>query len=312
MAWTDERNRSIGGVENDMSDIGRTPSIGMLEEAGQAALVNLALGKPALQSSTGIFSPAPDAADDARGAVSGTTSGGCGFHTAEEDGPWWQVDLEEPSVIREVVVFNRVDQEALKDRAVPLEISFSDDGIVFKPVHLQQEVFGGLGGAPLRWSTDGTPVARFVRLTTRKVTWLHLDEVEIYGAPARGMGQASVGGMGQASALGSATVRAAALHDHDAATKADLLPSLPIEPAMPTATDGHEATMAPAATADQGLELLGNDAPRELGEPEAVRTPFWDGAVTSRPVGPEAAQATTPEPAADSFLAKLRRVLFGS
>ena len=295
-----------------MSDIGRTPSIGMLEEAGQAPLVNLALGKAALQSSTGVFSPAADPADDARGAVSGTTSGGCGFHTAEEDGPWWQVDLGEPSTIREVVVFNRVDQEALLDRAVPLEISFSDDGVGFRPVHLRQEVFGGLGGTPLRWSPEGTQVARFVRLTARKVTWLHLDEVEVYGQPARASAQAGGGGMGQASALGAGGVRGAALHDHDEATKADLLPSLPTEPAMSGAAERPEAAMAPAATADQGLELMGNDAPRVLGEPEAARTPFWDGAVTSRPVGPGAAQAVTPEPAAESFLTKLRRALFGS
>ncbi|MDT9340534.1 FkbM family methyltransferase [Trichodesmium erythraeum 21-75] len=50
---------------------------------------NLALHKPALQSSLSRWSKP----DDAQGAVNGTKTGKYGFCTKREANPWWQVDL---------------------------------------------------------------------------------------------------------------------------------------------------------------------------------------------------------------------------
>ncbi|MGZ5436924.1 MAG: hypothetical protein ACXW3F_12775, partial [Pyrinomonadaceae bacterium] len=50
---------------------------------------NLALTRPARQSSTSQWSQP----NDAKGAVDGNVSGGFGFHTESQQNPWWQVDL---------------------------------------------------------------------------------------------------------------------------------------------------------------------------------------------------------------------------
>ncbi len=165
---------------------------------------NVALGKSATQSSTDVFSHHQDPALDAAGAVNGEITGGCGFHTGHQQSPWWQVDLGEPHIIHEVVVYNRVDTPALIERALPLEIRLSDDGIETRLSHLRETPFGGKDGAPLRWIPEGREQARFVRLLVPKEVCLHLDEVEIYGRRWDPAGiETEPGGMGQASALGS-------------------------------------------------------------------------------------------------------------
>jgi hypothetical protein len=56
-------------------------------------LTNVALGKPATQSSISPWSQGATPEDDAAGVVSGKFSGFSNCHTGEEDGPWWRVDL---------------------------------------------------------------------------------------------------------------------------------------------------------------------------------------------------------------------------
>ena len=61
---------------------------------------NLALGRPATQSSVSRWSKFPTPEADAAGAVNGTIDGQPGFHTANEPCPWWQVDLQATYAIR--------------------------------------------------------------------------------------------------------------------------------------------------------------------------------------------------------------------
>ena len=164
---------------------------------GPVPLANVARGKPARQSSVYAGARFQDPEADARGAVDGTVSGGYGFHTAEESSPWWQVDLGAPHLLSEVVVYNRVDQPDCRARALPLEIALSDDGAAWRLVHVQHEGFGGADGEPLRWTAARREQARFVKLTVPRLTYLHLDEVEVYGrafdplAGAEAAGEAS-------------------------------------------------------------------------------------------------------------------------
>jgi hypothetical protein len=73
------------------------------------AVVNIALGKPATQSSVGPASRNPSVRNDAAGAVNGLLTGTYGFHTGHDDPPWWMVDLEEPYRLSSVWIFNRLD-----------------------------------------------------------------------------------------------------------------------------------------------------------------------------------------------------------
>src|SRR5215469_2470915 len=69
--------------------------------------VNVALNRPATQSSVSIWSRAKAPEGDAAGAVNGRLDGEAGFHTERESSPWWQVDLGEVYGISEVRIFNR-------------------------------------------------------------------------------------------------------------------------------------------------------------------------------------------------------------
>ena len=139
--------------------------------------INIALNKPATQSSLSRYS----APCDATGAVNGEVTGAFGFHTAKEDRPWWQVDLLEPTPLGEVLVFNRID--ACAARAYSFVLKLGDEAGRFHEVYAQNgRPFGGRDGTPARIALKGAQ-ARFVRIELTSHDHLHLDEVEVYAAP---------------------------------------------------------------------------------------------------------------------------------
>ncbi len=144
--------------------------------------VNVALGKPALQSSISPFSGGRTTFDDAGRLVSGTFSGAGNCHTSEEDHPWWLVDLTSVRAIREIQIFNRVDLRPLQERANRFTLEVSTDFISWQTLYRADEptLFGGIDGRPFIWRSDTAVAARFVRITLLACTSLHLDAVEIY------------------------------------------------------------------------------------------------------------------------------------
>lgn len=139
---------------------------------------NLALHKPAKQSSLSEWSKP----NDALGAVKGTTNGSFGFHTDKEVNPWWQVDLLDVYKLIEVRVYNRIN--ARPERSRTLTILLSLDGNDWKLVYANNNnvILGGIDTQPLIVSLDSI-AARYVRLQLAEENYLHLDEVEVYGFP---------------------------------------------------------------------------------------------------------------------------------
>jgi FkbM family methyltransferase len=107
-----------------------------------AVPANIALGKPATQSSLSAWSkPA-----DAQGGNNGSRTGGFGFHTGLEASPWWQVDLGREQSIREIRIFNRLQNGS--ERARSLRVLLSADEVHWHLVHDQAgKRFGGIEGA---------------------------------------------------------------------------------------------------------------------------------------------------------------------
>jgi len=141
------------------------------------AAVNLALNKPARQSSTYSASTV----DDAQGAVNGVKNGSFGFHTNQEPNPWWQVDLQTVSTLNEIRILNRIN--CCSERARTIQVLLSNDGSSWRRVYSHDgSIFGGFDGKPLVVDLKGAP-ARYVRLQLNETNYLHLDEVEIYGIP---------------------------------------------------------------------------------------------------------------------------------
>jgi len=110
--------------------------------------------------------------------VDGVINGKWGFHTENEPNPWWQVDLQQPTAIDRVVLYNRCD---LAERNARILISLSDDGKTFSQVYQHDgSVFYGFSDKkPLAVKLNGQR-ARFVRLHLKGTSYFHLDEVQVY------------------------------------------------------------------------------------------------------------------------------------
>jgi len=175
-ALIDLRRRS---AEPFVIDPARTP----LFERAEPGL-NIALGKPATQSSISRFSRNPQLRLDAAGAVNGLVTGSFSFHTGRDSPPWWMVDLEAAYRIAEIWVFNRLD---LAGRAKGLRLLISSTGRDWSQVyeHPADRSFGGAYGKPLIAALGDRPVARFVRAELDQTQHLHLDQIKVFGEPDR-------------------------------------------------------------------------------------------------------------------------------
>jgi hypothetical protein len=133
------------------------------------APVNLAAHKTAIQSSTYQNNPTYAAGKGTDGQKYDTFL----FHTAEEQSPWWEVDLGAEYAIENVILYNRV--ECCQDRVRGLQVLLSSDGENYKLVYTHDNYafrdrrvdIGGLR-------------ARFVRVQLTYRGYLHLQEVEVY------------------------------------------------------------------------------------------------------------------------------------
>jgi len=135
--------------------------------------INLALGKPATQSS--IF-----AGYDASRAVDGNTNGDFGVgsvaHTNADPQAWWQVDLQQSQPIDHVDVWNRTD--CCGERLSNFVVSVSDDGATWTSVPVT-----GQGGTPTNVRI-GRP-GRYVRVQLKGTNYLALAEVQVWPPSAR-------------------------------------------------------------------------------------------------------------------------------
>jgi hypothetical protein len=118
-------------------------------------------------------------AQDAGGGCDGVIDGGYGFHTAEQDDPWWQVDLGRTATLDRIVIYNRGD--GVSARAARLRILLSDNGNDWTLLYEHDgTVFLGFADQqPLSVDAAGSP-ARFVRVQVPGRNYLHLDELEVY------------------------------------------------------------------------------------------------------------------------------------
>ncbi|MHC4559622.1 MAG: HzsA-related protein, partial [Planctomycetota bacterium] len=115
---------------------------------------------------------------DAAGACDGVKNGKWGFHTENEDNPWWQIDLGGPVSLDHIKIYNRCD---FADRASRLMILLSEDAKNFWEVYQHDSTvfFGNMDNKPLKVKLSGARI-RYVRLQLPGKNYFHLDEVEIY------------------------------------------------------------------------------------------------------------------------------------
>ncbi len=147
---------------------------------------NIALRKPSRQSSR-FGETQGKLKGRAQGhGNDGFRTGNFGFHTAFEDEPWWAVDLLERYAIKAVHIYNRVDDPAMAARARHIAIEISSTGSIWTEVYAHKggPAFQGTIGRPLVVMFEKAVFARHLRIISRTKTFLHLDEVEVYGSSA--------------------------------------------------------------------------------------------------------------------------------
>ncbi|MDE3175330.1 MAG: FkbM family methyltransferase [Pseudomonadota bacterium] len=138
--------------------------------------VNLALRRPALQSTISHWSTDPSRVVDAAVAVSGDAASPRFFHTAHEYFPWWQVDLGRPCLVDRVEIDNRPD---MAERLGAFTLLGSLDGAAWRPLQSVRVE------PAARYRLDLAPpaLARFLRLRLDGRGHLHFRQFAAFGAP---------------------------------------------------------------------------------------------------------------------------------
>jgi hypothetical protein len=137
--------------------------------------VNIALNRPATQSSTSPWSTDPNVEIDARVANNGDLSSPRWFHTSHEVRPWWQVDLERSFVVKRVVIHNRPGYEGRLNNFTLLR---SHDGQEWIEFFKKRD---SLAFAAFEVEIAVDCLARFVRVRLDGADCLHFRECEIFG-----------------------------------------------------------------------------------------------------------------------------------
>jgi len=157
--------------------------------SGGAIAENLALGKPARQSSDLAIPVDLSAAK----AVDGNTNGNFGAaslsHTDFESSAWWEVDLTGNFSLTDVRVFNR--EDCCSDALSAFYVLVSDTPIptgsldsVRATPGVSSYFVAGTGGRPstVAINTSG----RYVRVQLSRAEYLQLAEVQVFGVPLTG------------------------------------------------------------------------------------------------------------------------------
>jgi hypothetical protein len=137
--------------------------------SAQGPTANIALGKPARQSST--YSGEYAAAN----AVDGRKDDGSMFHTNNEMNPWWQVDLQGNYTLSHIMLYNRTGCCTERERTV--QVMLSHNGSDWQTIYSNN----GTDFRELRVDAHGRR-ARYVRVQLAEQNYFHLQEVEVYGA----------------------------------------------------------------------------------------------------------------------------------
>ena len=140
--------------------------------------INVALNRPATQSSVSAWSTDQNPEVDARIANNGDVISQTWFHTAVENDPWWQVDLGELFFIEKIIIYNRNDQ---RDRLKRFTVLGSSDGDSWKTMTEKADDNTFSVFAADVFEPDP---ARFVRVRLDGRNCLHFRECQIFGRRA--------------------------------------------------------------------------------------------------------------------------------
>ena len=135
---------------------------------------NVAIGKPASQSSTYRHSANPIASKAVDGNTNGVFIARTTTHTNRDNKAWWKVDLQQQYAITAVILYNRID--CCKDRLQYFDVTlFDGKGNVVKKISHEKgvkDVFPFRIVPPIN--------AQYVMVQLRNRNFLQLAEVQVF------------------------------------------------------------------------------------------------------------------------------------
>jgi hypothetical protein len=150
---------------------------------------DLALGKPATQSSTPSWGKPANAATD--GNRDGNFGDGSVTHTDRDQNAWWQVDLGKNAMIDHVGIYGRTD--CCSERLTDYYLLYSESP--FSSQDLAETLAQpGVGSIHAGDPAPAIPVgatARYLRIQLNGTNYLSLAEVEVIGFPNLALGKSA-------------------------------------------------------------------------------------------------------------------------
>ncbi|QPC91651.1 FkbM family methyltransferase [Mesorhizobium sp. INR15] len=145
-------------------------------------MTNLALNKPATQSSISEWSFGRRPEEDAKGGNNGNISTEMGFHTKREQDPWWQVDLGDEFLVYKVILYNRQHQaHRLRHFSLLRSLDGQHWSVFYRKI--DSAIFGDSDPRPYVADISGDHPARFVRVQLDGYECLHFSECQVFGVP---------------------------------------------------------------------------------------------------------------------------------
>jgi len=139
---------------------------------------NLALGKPATESSTYTYSIPVAAGYAVDGNTDGEFLNGSTTHTNIEQGAWWQVDLGSKKNINEIIIYNRID--CCTNRLSNYQVSISDKADFSTHTYQQDSHVAPNPKTNIKLDAPGKQ-GRYVRIQLLDKNYLSLAEVQVIG-----------------------------------------------------------------------------------------------------------------------------------
>ncbi|CAC9651846.1 hypothetical protein, partial [uncultured Gammaproteobacteria bacterium] len=140
--------------------------------------INLALGKPATESSTYTYSIPVAASYAVDGNTDGKFLNGSVTHTNYEQGAWWQVDLGGQKNIKQIIIYNRTD--CCANRLSNYQVSISNKADF--STHIYQQDFHVAPNPKKIIQLDASgKQGRYVRIQLLDKDYLSLAEVQVMG-----------------------------------------------------------------------------------------------------------------------------------
>jgi len=112
--------------------------------------------------------------EDAPGAVDGKITNDYSFHTGQDDPPWWQVDLGEPKTLAHVRIYS----PHVSERMTKFRLLASGDGHDWETVYEHGKATNDDKRFDIALPNVST---RYLRIAASRHTWMHLDEVMVFG-----------------------------------------------------------------------------------------------------------------------------------